>query len=127
MTDTTRILSENMQAATHTLGQNLAASEPFTRYVRAQSVLEANQAASDLLDILISTQNSFQMQQKNGGVTQADIDQIKAVQGRVQDNPVIMEYANSQKAAIAFLKEINQEISQQLGMDFALIAKRSCA
>lgn len=126
MTDTAITLSTAMQAATHNLGQSLADSEPFTRYVNAQSNLENDQTASDLLDILISTQNSFQRQQRQGGVTQADIDQIKAVQGQVQKNPTIMEYANSQKEAIAFLKEINKEISQQLGMDFALIAKRSC-
>jgi cell fate (sporulation/competence/biofilm development) regulator YlbF (YheA/YmcA/DUF963 family) len=127
MTDATTTLSADLQAVTHTLGQSLAASQPFTRYIQAQVDLDADPAASDLLDLLISAQNSFRMQQKQGGVTQADIDQLKALQARVQENLTIMEYADSQKAAIAFLKEINQEISQQLGMDFALIAKRSCA
>ena len=126
MTDTTTIQSPALQAATDALGQGLAASEPFTRYTQAQTVLDTDQAAGDLLDLLVSTQNSFRVQQKQGSVTQADIDQLKALQARVQEDAVIMEYANSQKAAIAFLKEINQEISQQLGMDFALIAKRSC-
>jgi cell fate (sporulation/competence/biofilm development) regulator YlbF (YheA/YmcA/DUF963 family) len=126
MTDTNTNLTKEMQAATHALGRSLATSEPFTRYVQAQSALNADPAASDLLDRLISTQNSFRMQQSQGGVTQDDIDQLKALQHSVQNEPTIMEYANSQQAAIAFLKEINQEISQQLGMDFALIAKRSC-
>ncbi len=126
MTDTTPILNPDLQAATHALGQSLEASEPFTRYVQAQAAMDTDQAAADLLDLLISSQNSFRMQQSQGGVTQADIDQLKTIQKSVQENPAIMEYANSQKAAIAFLKEINQEISQQLGMDFALIAKRSC-
>jgi cell fate (sporulation/competence/biofilm development) regulator YlbF (YheA/YmcA/DUF963 family) len=126
MTDTATILIDELQAATDALGESLAASEPFTRYVQAQRALDADPAASDLLDLLISTQNSFRIQQRQGAVTQADIDQLKAIQQRVQDDATIMEYANSQQAAIAFLKEINQEISQQLGMDFALIAKRSC-
>lgn len=126
MSDTITLLSEQLNTATHGLGRSLAASEPFTRYVRAQESLRADQDASDLLDMLISAQNSFRLQQQQGGVTQDDIDELKALQARVQDNAVIMEYADSQRAAINFLKEINQEISQTLGMDFALIAKRSC-
>jgi cell fate (sporulation/competence/biofilm development) regulator YlbF (YheA/YmcA/DUF963 family) len=126
MTDTITILSEDLLAATHGLGQNLAASEPFTRYVRAQVLLEEDQSAGELLDLLISTQNKFRAQQSQGNVSPSDLEQLKVIQKQVQDNPVIMEYADSQKAAIAYLKQINQEISQQLGMDFALIAKRSC-
>jgi cell fate (sporulation/competence/biofilm development) regulator YlbF (YheA/YmcA/DUF963 family) len=126
MTDTTTILTKELNFATHALGRGLATSEPFTRYVQAQAAMAADPSASDLLDLLISMQNDFRHKQGQGNISQGDIDQLKAFQERVQDNSTIMEYANSQKAAIAFLKETNQEISQQLGMDFALIAKRSC-
>jgi cell fate (sporulation/competence/biofilm development) regulator YlbF (YheA/YmcA/DUF963 family) len=127
MSEHTYPLSENMQAAAHTLGQSLSASEPFTRYVRSQVTLNEDQSASDLLDLLISVQNSFRQQQAQGSASQADLEQLKEVQTQAQENAAIMEYAHSQQAAIAYLKEINQEISQQLGMDFALIAKRTCA
>jgi cell fate (sporulation/competence/biofilm development) regulator YlbF (YheA/YmcA/DUF963 family) len=127
MSESTYPLSENMQAAAHTLGQSLSASEPFTRYVRSQVTLNEDLSASDLLDLLISVQNSFRQQQAQGSASQADLEQLKEVQTQAQENAAIMEYAHSQQAAIAFLKEINQEISQQLGMDFALIAKRTCA
>jgi cell fate (sporulation/competence/biofilm development) regulator YlbF (YheA/YmcA/DUF963 family) len=120
-------LPGNLQAAAHALGQSLAASEPFTHYVRSQTNLTEDQAASDLLDLLIAVQNDFRRQQSKGGASQAELEQLKQVQAQVQENAAIMEYANSQQAAIAFQKEIVQELSQQLGMDFALIAKRTCA
>ena len=120
-------LSETMQAAAHTLGQSLSASEPFTRYVNSQVALNEDPAASDLLDQLIAIQNDFRRQQAQGQVNPSALEQLKDVQAQAQDTPAIMEYAHSQQAAIAYLKEINQEISQQLGMDYALIAKRTCA
>ena len=120
-------LSEILQTAAHALGHSLAASGPFTRYIDSQVALNEDPSASDLLDLLISVQNSFRRQQAQGGASPADLEQLKDVQAQAQENAAIMEYAHSQQAAIAFLKEINQEISQQLGMDFALIAKRSCA
>jgi len=127
MSEHTYPLSENMQAAAHTLGQSLSDSEPFTRYVNSQVALNEDSSASDLLDQLIAIQNDFRRQQAQGQVDQAALEQLKSIQAQAQDTPAIMEYAHSQQAAIAYLKEIIQEISQQLGMDFALIAKRTCA
>jgi cell fate (sporulation/competence/biofilm development) regulator YlbF (YheA/YmcA/DUF963 family) len=127
MSEQSTPLSDNMQAAAHALGQGLSASEPFTRYVNSQVALNEDPAASDLLDQLIAIQNDFRRQQAQGQVNPSALEQLKDVQAQAQDTPAIMEYAHSQQAAIAYLKEINQEISQQLGMDFALIAKRSCA
>jgi cell fate (sporulation/competence/biofilm development) regulator YlbF (YheA/YmcA/DUF963 family) len=120
-------LSETMQASAHTLGQSLSASEPFTRYVRSQLSLDDDSSASDLLEQLIAIQNDFRRGQAQGTITQEDIEQLKAIQGQAQEDAAIMEYAHSQQMAIAYQKEIIQTISQQLGMDFALIAKRSCA
>lgn len=126
MNNPTFPLSDNLQAATHALGQTLVASEPFTRYVRAQVNLNQDQASSDLLDQLIAVQNDFRRQQAQGGASQAALEQLKAIQSEAQENAAIMEYAHSQQMAIAYQKEIIQLVSQQLGMDFALIAKRSC-
>ena len=126
MSNPTIPLSDSLLAASHALGQNLAASEPFTRYVRAQVNLNEDQASSDLLDQLIAVQNDFRSQQAQGGASPAALEQLKAIQAEAQENAAIMEYAHSQQMAIAYQKEIIQLVSQQLGMDFALIAKRSC-
>jgi cell fate (sporulation/competence/biofilm development) regulator YlbF (YheA/YmcA/DUF963 family) len=58
-------------------------------------------------------------------VTQSDVEELRAVQTQVQANPAIIAYAQSQQDAVNFLREINQEISQLLGVDFATLAKQS--
>jgi hypothetical protein len=40
----------------------------------------------------------------------------------VQRSPVIMEYAQFQQEAVNFLREINNEISELLGINFATFA-----
>jgi cell fate (sporulation/competence/biofilm development) regulator YlbF (YheA/YmcA/DUF963 family) len=127
MSETTTPLSQNLQAAAHALGQSLAASQPFTRYVHSQLSLDNDPSASDLLEQLIAVQNDFRREQAQGGASPAQLEQLKAIQAQAQEDALIMEYAQAQQMAIAYQKEIIQQVSQGLGMDFALIAKRSCA
>jgi len=63
--------------------------------------------------------------QGQGGTNEAEIDSLRLLQQRVQRNPVIMTYAQSQQDAINFLREINTEISQLLGGNFATFANHS--
>jgi cell fate (sporulation/competence/biofilm development) regulator YlbF (YheA/YmcA/DUF963 family) len=58
------------------------------------------------------------------GVTQANVDQLRALQREVQSNDVIVDYATTQQSAVAYLREINQVISELIGTDFAALAKR---
>ena len=58
-------------------------------------------------------------------MTQTDVEELRAIQEQVQANAVIMAYSQSQQGAVNFLREINMEISQTLGMDFASLAKQN--
>ncbi len=111
--------------ATDSLIQNMLASEAFLTYHHALKTMKANQDACELLDRLSTLQNDLRRKQGSNGVTQADIEKLREVQSQVQSNATIMAYAQSQQDAVGFLREINQEISQLLGMDFAALAKQS--
>jgi cell fate (sporulation/competence/biofilm development) regulator YlbF (YheA/YmcA/DUF963 family) len=113
------------QEATHSLCDSLLASEPFARYVNARSRLDGTSEARGLLDRLSETQARVRKQQANGGMTQADIDTLRDLQKKAQDDPAVMEYAGSQQGAINFLREINTEITELLGLNFAVFAKHS--
>ena len=119
-------LTPELLAATESLGQNLLASEPFVAYDQAQARFKADTGARTLLERLSTAQADIRRRQANGGVTQADIDQLRALQREVQANRTIMDYAAAQQAAVAYLREINLEIGQLLGMDFASLARQSC-
>ena len=114
-----------LHEATENLIQNLLASELFQMYHGAQTQMDSDTQARTLLERLSTLQTELRGKQKNGSITQADIEELRAVQAQVQANTTITAYAQSQQDAVAFLREINQEISQVLGVDFAILAKQS--
>jgi cell fate (sporulation/competence/biofilm development) regulator YlbF (YheA/YmcA/DUF963 family) len=114
-----------MQEATEALISNLLASEVFIRYEQAQIRLNEDRQARDLLEQLSHTQARLREKQSNGGVTQQDIDSLRAIQEKFKRNDIIMGYALAQQNAVDFLREINDEISQLLGIDFASFANRA--
>ena len=123
--DHTTSLAPDLQAATETLADNLLSSEPLVRHRQAQAALQGDAIARKLLASFSAAQADVRRRQARGGVTQADIEQLRALQRQVQANAVIMHYAETQQGVIAYLREVNQEISQWLGVDFASLARRS--
>jgi cell fate (sporulation/competence/biofilm development) regulator YlbF (YheA/YmcA/DUF963 family) len=121
----TQIIPEMLYQATQSLAENLAASEPFVHYFQAHQAFEADSDAQSLLKDLSSIQGEIRQQQARGQVTQADIDVLRAMQQQAQSNETIMRYAKRQQNAVNFLREINQEISQLLGVDFAALSRQT--
>ena len=111
--------------AAQTLAENLAASEPIVQYRQAKTGLEHDTPAQELLDKLSTTQAGLRNRQLRNAVRQLDIDQLRSLQSEAQANPVILEFAETQHGAVAYLRDINQQISQLIGLDFASLARRS--
>src|SRR5512139_469504 len=121
----TQIIPEMLYQATQSLAENLAASEPFVHYFQARQAIETDSDAQSLLKDLSSIQGEIRQKQQRSQVTQDDIDVLRALQQQAQSNETIMQYANTQQSAVTFLREINQEISQLLGVDFAALSKQT--
>lgn len=115
-------LPPELLAATQSLAETLLYSEPMVRYHQAKSRFDADLQARALLERLSAAQADLRVRQSNSGIPQTDIEQLRALQREVQSNPVIMEYAHSQQAAIAYLPEVNRVIGEMLGVDFASLA-----
>ncbi len=118
-------LSPDLQEATQALIENLLASEPFLKYQQARTRLHQDYEAQSLLDRLTRAQASLRQKQSTGEVGQAEADSLRLLQQRVQRNSVIIDYARAQQEAIAFLREINNEISELLGINFAAAANHA--
>ncbi len=119
------ILTIQMKEAFEALRGNLLASEVFVRYQKASVRLNQDRPSRFLLETLSKTQADIRQKQANGSVTQKEIDNLRRIQEQVQNNSVIMEYASTQQEAVKFLREVNTEISQLLGIDFASFTRRS--
>ena len=119
------VLTPSMQEATEALISNLLASEAFVRLQQAQARLDEDRQACALLEQLSQAQARLRQKQADGGVTQAEIDALRTLQEQAQGNTAIMTYARTQEDAVNFLRVINGEISQLLGINFASFANHA--
>lgn len=117
-------LPATLFAATEDLAIQLLASEPFTAYHAAQGRFNAAAGARELLQRLSQAQAELRQKQAQQTVAQSDIDQLRALQSAVQADRTIADYIHAQQAAVGFLREMNREIGELLGVDFAALAKR---
>jgi cell fate (sporulation/competence/biofilm development) regulator YlbF (YheA/YmcA/DUF963 family) len=120
-----KILSQTMQEATNIFISNLLASEPFVRYHQSQALLDHDSQAQTLLNHLSQTQTELRKKQADNSLSKDEIDSLRALQAQARENDVIQGYADAQQDVIKFLREINDEINQLLGIDFASFTKRS--
>ena len=115
-------LPEEVINATEQLAAAILRVEPIAAYQQAKARLDADSEARELLERLSKLQADLRTRQARNGITQADMDQLRALQHQVQTNQTIMDYARTQKDAVAYLPAVNIEISQLLGLDFAALA-----
>jgi cell fate (sporulation/competence/biofilm development) regulator YlbF (YheA/YmcA/DUF963 family) len=118
-------LSPELDKATDALIENLLASEPFLAYQKSRTQYKSDLHACALIERFSALQAALRRNQNYGNVTQSDIKELGVVQTEIQSNTILIEYTKNQQAAASFLLEINQEISQLLGVDFASLAKQS--
>lgn len=119
------ILSDGMLVAVSELIENLVQSEPFLKYQEAQNKLQADPEAMRLLAELSEMQQNIRAQQYAGNFSEEDLSQLRKLQSEVYTQDVIQEHGYAQELAVAFLREVNQEISSLIGVDFASLARRS--
>lgn len=119
------LLTPSLHEATDALISNLLASEAFIHYQQAQTFLDDDRQAHKLLEQLSQAQANLRQIQANGGVIQAEVDLVRTLHEQVQGNAIIMTYAQAQQEVINFLREINDEISQLLGINFASFSNRT--
>ncbi|MES0361348.1 MAG: YlbF family regulator [Anaerolineales bacterium] len=115
-------LPANILAATERMAAAITSSEPFVVFNNAKAHLDNDSGAQHLLKRLSAVQADIRKRQMNGDVAQTDLDLLRAIQREVQSNPIIIDYSRTQQEAISYLTQINQEISQLLGVDFASLA-----
>jgi cell fate (sporulation/competence/biofilm development) regulator YlbF (YheA/YmcA/DUF963 family) len=118
-------LPDTLLAATSALTDNLMQSEPFVRYQDADRKLRANQKAMRLLDELSELQQKVRDHQYSGNISENDVNRLRKLQSEVYTNEVIQEHGYAQEIAVAFLREVNKEISNLIGVDFASLTRRS--
>jgi cell fate (sporulation/competence/biofilm development) regulator YlbF (YheA/YmcA/DUF963 family) len=117
-------LQPELKQATQALGNALKNTPPLRAYADAVARMGADAQATALLDQLQRVQSDLRVRQaNNGSITQADIARLRQLQYDVQTHPTIAAFIEAQQVAMAYLPEVNQEISALLGIDFATLGR----
>jgi cell fate (sporulation/competence/biofilm development) regulator YlbF (YheA/YmcA/DUF963 family) len=125
MNDPQTILSPELYQASIRLAEAVRQADPIAVYQNAKERMESDPHAKNLLERFAAAQSELRFQQANQNVTQEQMEGIRALQTEVRSNSRILEFAQTQQAAIAYLPSINQHISQYIGIDFASLAGSS--
>lgn len=123
MNSMTTNLSAEMLAAATALAEVLVRAEVIRTYHEARARLDTDDEARSLLERLSASQAKVRAQQAEGNIVQTDVDILRTLQREVQLNAVIMMFARAQQEAVDFLPQVNSQISNLLGVDFASLAR----
>ncbi len=107
------------------LNNELVNSSVILNYKSAQLKLNADTTAMELIDKLTAKRKELNQQQSSGTFTPDSLNEYSKIQIEVEKNQTIIKYSQTQQEAIQFLKNVNGEISQLIGIDFSSLIKRS--
>ena len=107
------------------LGDELTNISVIKNYQSAQKKLNADAWAMELLRKLSAARKELSQKQFSGTFTQESLNDYSNIQKDVEKNLTILEYSQTQQVAVQFLKNVNIEISQLIGIDFSSLIKRS--
>lgn len=118
-------LTPELSEAVDALAENLLASEPFLALETAYLRLQEDAQARDLLQRFRQAEATLRQRQANRTLTQADIAAYRSLQAAAAANALIAGYEQAQQNIAAYLRDVNRDLSQLLGVDFASLARRS--
>ncbi|GAP10088.1 uncharacterized conserved protein [Bellilinea caldifistulae] len=113
-------LSEALQ----NLIDHLTHSEAFIRFRNAEQALMNDSTALDLLNQLARLQQTLKTQQRNNQPTEETLGHLRQLQLQVAEHPLIQDYEYSRETYIALIRQVNQQISQLIRLDFAALTRR---
>lgn len=96
-------------------------------YITALDSYENDEEIKILTDKYYSLSAEFQKKQYDGTLTQEEINELRTIGKKIQNNPLNLNLAEKQNNIKSILQESNVNISNEISMDFAkLAAPSSC-
>lgn len=117
---------EKLVISINHLADQIKHTESVNRYLIAKEEFTQDATAQKIMGDLSTFQKEIRQKQNNNEITPQDLEKLRSLQTNAQENEVIYSYSLSQQVAIGKLREINAEISNLLGIDFASLAKNTC-
>ena len=125
MNKTISSTGQSFLTITTQLGDELVNISVIKNYKSAQKELNSDAGAMELIRKLSAARKELSEKQYSGTFTPDSLNDYSSIQNEVEKNKTILEYSQTQQEAVKFLKNVNLEISQFIGIDFSSLIKRS--
>lgn len=121
-----KTIEGNLETAVKNLAASIQHTEPVYQFLTAREKFNQDSDARKVMEELSEHQKLIRQKQTNNSITADDLQKLRSLQVKAQENKVISSFAFTQQEAIGHMREINTEISNLLGIDFASLAKNTC-
>ena len=103
----------------------LQATPIVIEYTEALAKVESNEEISRLTEKYNSLAADFQKKQFDGSLTQEEINELRALAFKIQNNALNIELGDKKSFLKIILQGCNANISNEISMDFAKLAAPS--
>jgi len=104
----------------------LQETEPFILFEQASERLRQDKEAQQIINDYQTRQQSLQMMMMLGSLSADDRAELQRLEQALQDNNTIVAYMESQLALQQLCQTVGQNLSRQIGFDFAAACGSSC-
>lgn len=128
MSDTSQVaVSATLTDAADRFVESVMASKAYCEYEAAAAALEEDSAAKELLGEYQRRSRYVQMASQWGGEREQDRAELGRLEREMNENETIGRYRRSQQELVRELREVNEFMTGELGIDFAsLVRPQSC-
>ncbi len=113
-------LTSEVRHALDDFAAALGETPQFTRFEQAASALRADEEAQNAIFAYESRQRSLQMLLMLNAASEEEQSELESLRQTVFSSPTVMSYVSAQDDLMALCQAVNDLLSHQLGMRFAL-------
>ncbi|MDZ7291582.1 MAG: YlbF family regulator [candidate division KSB1 bacterium] len=111
-----------LKLAAEEFARHLNSSQPVKEFHSAKEIFDHRPEIMQLRQEFTTRAQEFRRKQADHTLTQEDINEMMALQRRLNSHPITARYAEAQQAMVMMLQDCNMAMSEVLGFDFAATA-----
>jgi cell fate (sporulation/competence/biofilm development) regulator YlbF (YheA/YmcA/DUF963 family) len=113
--------SPEVSAAVEALGRSIQETDAFHRFKVARSAFQNDPGVARIREQVRSGVAAYVEAQKNGTVTLDLIENVRPVQDRLRDHPLVQDFSRKRQEVHSAFQTVNQAVGEVLGIDIAQI------
>lgn len=109
--------SPEISAVVETLGRSIQETDAFHRFEVVRSAFQNDPGVVHIREQVKSAVGAYVEAQKNGSVTLDVIENVRTVQNRLREHPLVQDFSRKRQEVHSVFQAVNQAVGEVLGID----------